>query len=182
MARNGEIEEEVKYRVGEAGKVMGGMKKVWKNRDLGMSTKKGLYESVIVPTALYAAETWGMKTADKQRLDVLEMRCLRSMCGVTRWDRLRNEEVRRRTGVLLELSNRAEQKGLRWFGHVERMDEDRMVKRISGSGVRGGRPRGRPRFGWMEGVKRSLESRGVSVEQGRVRARDRKEWRKFVNT
>ena len=181
VTRNGEIEGEVKYRVGEAGKVMGGMKKVWKNRDLGMRAKRGLYESVIVPTALYAAETWGMKTADKQRLDVLEMRCLRSMCGVTRWDRLRNEEVRRRTGVLLELSNRAEQKGLRWFGHVERMDEGRMVKRISGSGVRGGRPRGRPRFGWMEGVKRSLEARGVSVEQGRVRARDRKEWRKFVN-
>ena len=54
------------------------------------------------------------------------------MCRVTRWDRLRNEEVHRRTGVLLELSNRAKQKGLRWFGHIERMDEGRMVKRITG--------------------------------------------------
>ena len=182
VTRSGEIGEEVRYRVGEAGKVMGGMKKVWKNRDLGMGVKRRLYESVVVPTALYAAETWGMKTADRQRLDVLEMRCLRSMCGVTRWDRLRNEEVRRRTGVLLELSNRAEQRGLRWFGHVERMDEGRMVKRITGSDVRGERPRGRPKFGWMDGVKRSLGERGVSVEQGRVRALDRKEWRKFVNT
>ena len=32
------------------------------------------------------------------------------MCGVTRWDRIRNEEIRRRTGVLLELSKIAEQK------------------------------------------------------------------------
>ena len=40
---------------------------------------------------------------------------------------------------------------------------------------------GRQKMGWMEGVKRSLSKRGVSVEQGRVRARDRKEWRKFVN-
>ena len=108
VTRSGEIEEEVKCRVGEAGKVMGGMKKVWKNRDLGIGVKRGLYESVVVPTPLYAAETWGMKTADRQRLDVQKMRCVRSMCGVTRWDRLRNEEVRRRTGVLLELSNRAE--------------------------------------------------------------------------
>ena len=138
-----------------------------------MRAKSGRYESVIVPTALY--------TADKKCLDVMEMRCLRIMCGLARWGSLRNEEVRRRTGVLLELSNRAEQKGLRWFGHVERMDEGRMVKRITRSDARGGRPRGRPKMGWMEGVKRSLEERGVSVEQGRVRARDRKEWRKFVN-
>ena len=181
VARNGEIEEEVKFRVGEAGKAMGGMKKIWKTRELGMEVKRGLYESVIVPTALYAAETWGMKTADKKRLDVMEMRCLRSMCGVTRWDRLRNEEIRRRSGVLLELSKRAEQRGLRWFGHVERMDEGRMVKRITGSGVRGVGGRGRPRMGWGEGVRKSLRERGLSVEEGRVRARDRKEWRKFVN-
>ena len=89
--------------------------------------------------------------------------------------------MRRRTGVLLELSNRGEQKGLRWFGHMERMDEGRMVKRVTGADVRGGRPRGRPKVGWMEGVKRSLVVRGVSVEQERVRARDMKDWRKFVN-
>ena len=112
-----------------------------------MRAKRGLYESVIVPTALYAAETWGMKTADKRRLDVLEMRCLRNMCGVTRWDRLRNEEVRRRTGVLLELSNRAEQKGLRWFGYIERMDEGQMVKRLMGSDLRGKWPKRRLKMG-----------------------------------
>ena len=143
VARNREIEEEVKFRVGEAGKAMGGMmKKIWKTRELGMEVKRGLYESVIVPTALYAAETWGMKSADKKRLDVMEMRCLRSMCGVTRWDRLRNEEIRRRSGVLLELSKRAEQRGLRWFGHVERMDEGRMVNRITRSRARGVGERG----------------------------------------
>ena len=73
-----------------------------------MKVKRGLYESVIVPTALCAAETWGMKTADKKRLEVMEKRCLRSMCGVTKWDKLRKEEIHRRTGVLLELSKRAE--------------------------------------------------------------------------
>ena len=83
MARKGEIEEEVKFRVGEEGKAMGGMKRIWKNRELGMQVKRGLYESVIVPTALYAAETWGMK-ADKKRPVVMEMRCLRSR-GVARF-------------------------------------------------------------------------------------------------
>ena len=130
------------------------------------------YKSVVVPTALYAADTWGMKADDKKRLDVMEMRCLRSMCGVTRWDRLRNEEIRRRTGVLLELSKRAEQKGLRWFGHVERMDEGRTVKRITGSRARGVRKVGRPRMTWGEGIRNSLKGRGVEEEQGRIIARD----------
>ena len=38
-------------------------------------------------------------------------------------DRVRNEEVRRRAGIERELASRADQRVLRWFGHVERMDE-----------------------------------------------------------
>ena len=37
-------------------------------------------------------------------------------------DRVRNEEVRRRTGIERELASRADQRVLRWFGHVERID------------------------------------------------------------
>ena len=95
------------------------------------------------------------------RLNVTEMRCLRSMCGVTRMDRVRNEEVRRRTGVVKGLAERADQGVLRWFGHVERMEEERLVKKIVRSDVMGGRPRGRPRMGWIDGVKRALDARGI---------------------
>ncbi len=68
-----------------------------------MSAKRRLYKGV-VPTALYGAETWNMGAAGRKRLNVMEMRCLRNMCGVTRMDRVRNEEVRRRTGVVKELA------------------------------------------------------------------------------
>ena len=64
---------------------------------------------------------------------------------------------------------------------MERMDEGRMVKRITGSGVRGIRRRGRPRMTWVEEVWNSLRERGVSEEQGRIRARGRRDWRRFVN-
>ena len=33
---------------------------------------------------------------EKKRLNVMEMKCLRSMCGVTVGNRIRNEEIRRR--------------------------------------------------------------------------------------
>ena len=49
-------------------------------------------------------------------------------------DKVRNEEVRRTAGIERELASRADQRVLRWFGHVERMDEYRMVQK----GVDGG--------------------------------------------
>ena len=135
----------------------------------------------MVPTALYGAETWNMRAAERKKLNVREMRCLRSMCGVTWMDRVRNEEVRRRTGVTRQLADRAEQGVLRWFGHVERMAEGRLVKKITRSDVRGVRPRGRPRTGWMDSVKRALDARGLSVAQGRMIVHDRNAWRAVVN-
>ena len=59
------------------------------------------------------------------------------MCGVTIRDRIRNEEIRRRVGVLNDLSGRVEKCVLRWFSHVERMDGERMAKTIYDSGVEG---------------------------------------------
>ena len=54
-------------------------------------------------------------------------KCLRSLVGVSRMDRVRNEEVRRRAGIERELSSRTDQRVLRYFGNVERMDEYHMV-------------------------------------------------------
>ncbi len=58
-----------------------------------MSSKRRLYKGVVVPTALYGAETWNMGAAERKRLNVMEMRYLRSMCGVTQMDWVRNDEV-----------------------------------------------------------------------------------------
>ena len=96
-------------------------------------------------------------------------------------DRVRNEEVRRRAGIERELTNREDQRVLRWFGHVERMDEYRMARRVLSSDVNGGRVRGRPGLGWMDGVKVALGSRGLTVEAARQCAKDRKEWRSLVH-
>ena len=43
--------------------------------------------------------------------------------------------------------------------------------------VSGGRARGRPRLGWMDGVKVALGNRGITVEAARQFAKDREEWR-----
>ena len=56
-----------------------------------------------------------------------------------------------------------------------------MARRVLMSGVSGGRVRGNPRLGWMDGVKVALGDRGMTVEAARQCAKDRKEWRALVH-
>ena len=71
-------------------------------------------------------------------MNVLEMKCLRSLVGVSRMDRVRNEEVRRRDGIKRELVRRADQRVLRWFGYEKSMDEYHMARRMLMAEVSGG--------------------------------------------
>ena len=44
--------------------------------------------------------------------------------------------MRKRADIERELASRADQRRLRWFGHVERMDEYRMARRVLMAGTR----------------------------------------------
>ena len=115
-----------------------------------------------------------MSSAERRKVNVLEMKCLRSLVGVSRMDRVTNEEVRRRAAIERELASRADQRVLRCFGHVERIDDYRMASRVLMAEVSGGQVRGRPRLGWMDGVKVALGNKGMAVEAARRCAKDRK--------
>ena len=84
------------------------------NRGLGIKAKKCLYEGVIVPTALYRAGASGMRSAERRKVNVLDMKRLRSLVGVSRIDRVRNEELRRRAGIERELASRDQSIEMVW--------------------------------------------------------------------
>ena len=86
------------HRMNQGYRALGALKSVMNNRGLGIKAKKCRYEGVIVPTALYGAEAWGMRSAERRKVKVREMMCLRSLVGVSRMDRVKNEEMRRRAG------------------------------------------------------------------------------------
>ena len=46
---------------------------------MAIKEKKCLYEGVIVRTELYGAGAWGMRSAERRKVNVLEMKCLRSL-------------------------------------------------------------------------------------------------------
>ena len=76
---------------------LGSNEKCLCNRGLRIKTKC-LYEGVIVPTLLYGAKAWGMRSAKRRKVNVLKVKFLRSLVGVSRMDRVDNEQVRGRAG------------------------------------------------------------------------------------
>ena len=116
VAADGGYDRDVVHRMNERYRAWGALKSVLSNRGLGITAKKCLYEGVIVPISLYGAEAWGMRSAERRKVDVLEMKCLRSLVGVSRMDGVRNEEVRRRAGIEREFASRSDQRVLKWFG------------------------------------------------------------------
>ena len=101
------------------------------------------------------------------KVNVLETKCVISLVGVSRTDRVNNEEVRRRAGIERELASRTDQRVFRWFDDVERMGEYRMAIRVLNTDLCGGGVWGRPRLGWMDGVKVDFGGRGMMVEAAR---------------
>ena len=110
MAADGGCEREVVHRMNEGYRAWGALKSVLSNRRLRIKAKKCPYEGT---KALYGAEARAMRRAERRKMNVLEMKCLRSLVGVSRMDRVRNEEVRRRAGIERELASRADQRVLR---------------------------------------------------------------------
>ena len=76
------------HRTDEGYRAWGALKSVLSNGGLGIKTKKCLYEGVIVPTALYGSEAWGMRNDERRKVNVIEMKCLRSLVGVSRMNRV----------------------------------------------------------------------------------------------
>jgi hypothetical protein len=94
-------------------------------------------------------------------------------------------EWKRRTNRELEELSKGENivkwiKGRRiiWLGHLERMEEDRMLKKIFTQEPKWTRRRGRPRKGWREEVERDLQVLGV--RRWREFVTDRDKWRGIV--
>jgi hypothetical protein len=65
-----------------------------------------------------------------------------------------------------------------WLGHLERMEEDRMPKKIFTQELEETKRRRRPRKGWREEVERDLQVLGV--RRWRELVTDRTEWRDIV--
>jgi len=106
----------------------------FKSRLVSKKSKLKLYWSIIRPTVTYGCETWVLKETIKNKLMVFERKVLRRIFGPTKerdgtWRIKRNDELDeliRHKNII----NHIKAQRLSWFGHLQRMPEERMVKRV----------------------------------------------------
>ena len=114
------LDKEVSCRISKASRDFSSV--LWYQRQIKTSTKSRLFKSVIHSTLLYGSETWASLVTHVKRLQVFNMRCVRVILGVTRWDQKRNTELRAMAGLERE-EVMLMRRRLRWLGHVARMEE-----------------------------------------------------------
>ena len=101
-----------------------------------------------------------MKVEHEVKLNGTEMSMIRWMCGV-KLNEIKNSEQLRELLGLEPVSLMITKSRLRWFGHVERKDDNDWVKRCITWEVEGIRQRGRPKKTWWDCVK-DMESLDLS--------------------
>jgi len=118
---------------------------------------------------------------EEQALLIFERKIFRRIYGA----KYENGEWKCRTNRELEEMRKGENivkwiKGQRisWLGHLDRLKEDRMSKKIFIQDLEGTRRRGRPRRRWKEEVERDLQVLGVRRWTELVA--DRKKWKDIV--
>ena len=84
------------------------------------------------------------KKTFERKMQVIEIRMLRWMCGHTLMDRMRNHEFREKL-ALAPIPAKMRRNRLRWFRHVQRTTFDTHVRRIQSIIVEGKRIRVKPR-------------------------------------
>ena len=73
--------------------------------------------------ALYKAKTCDVRNAERRKVQVFQIKCLRNLVGVLQISRVRNEEVHISAGIERELVSKVDKRILRLFVGNERMDE-----------------------------------------------------------
>ena len=139
---DGRCEEEVRKRI-QARRM--NWKKVFGvlcYRKLSARVKGKMYKRVVRPSMLYGMETVAVTERQMGKMEIAELKMVRWALGVTRKDKIRNENVRG-TAKIAKLGDKLWNTRLRWYGDVKRREEGYMGKRIMETAVPGGSKRGR---------------------------------------
>ena len=114
---------------------------ILKSRDITLSTKVHLVKAMVFSVVMYGCESWTMKKAECQKIDVFELWYWRRLLRVP-WTARRSNQ-----SILKEISPRCSLEGLmlklklQYFGHlmqrVDSLEKTLMLGRIGGRRRRG---------------------------------------------
>ena len=185
FTRDCSAEREIDVRLSKASTAFNMLRHVvWYRKIVSITARLRIFRSCVLPVLLYGSEVWTLTTKLEQRLCTFYLRCLRTIIGVNLGDRMSNDQLLQLTGQpsLVDFMRRNR---LRWFGHVNRMNNidgvPSLVKKTMFSYYPDSK---RPRHAgvrkrWQDTIIDDLEKYGI--HNWRRETPDRDTWRAKIN-
>ena len=92
-AEQSSAEQEVAARISKAVSMFRALyHPLWKRKQVSVETKMRVYRAAVIPVLLYGSECWVLSVKESERLEVFQMKCLRVILGITKWDHRRKRK------------------------------------------------------------------------------------------
>ena len=127
----------------------------------------------VLPVLMYGSETMLWKEKERSGIRAAQMDNHRGLLGIRRRDKVPNTRIKKLCGVTKEVDERFDKGVLRWFNHMERMEIDKIAKKVYVGECAGSLSVGKPRKRWIDTVKDCLKKSGLDVRQARRMVQDR---------
>ena len=109
---------EIKRLLLLGGKAMANLDSVLKSRDTISLTKVHLVKAVVFPIVMYGCESWTIKKAESQRIDVFELWCCRRLLRVLWTARRSNQSILKEVSPEYSLEGLMLKLKLQYFHHL----------------------------------------------------------------
>ena len=111
---------EIKRRLLLGRKVMTNLDSILKRRDITLPTKVHLVKAMVFPGVMYGCESWTVKKAERQRIDVFELWCWRRLLKVPWTARRSTQSILKENCPVCSLEGLLLNLKLPYFGHLMR--------------------------------------------------------------
>ena len=91
---------------------------IFKSRDITLPTKVRLVKAMVFPVVMYRYESWTVKKAERQRIDVFELWCWRRLLRVPWTARTSNQSILKEISPGISLEGMMLKLKLQYFGHL----------------------------------------------------------------
>ena len=118
MTADGDCSHEIKRHLLLGRKVMTNLDSILKSRDITLPTKVHLVKAMVLPVVMYGCESWTMKKAERQRIDVFELWCWRRLLRVPWTARRSNQSILKEISPEYSLEGLMFELKLQYFGHL----------------------------------------------------------------